>query len=1318
MKSLKLCKKVMAGFVAAAAASGLGSYAALHVAGGAGIALLFAAPVATLLIGAYLSSACAGALQRVTAGALKLAAGETTLDLEPVDEASVALLQAAASMEGLLSGLQPVTDAVLEGHYSVRADEESFRGAHRLLAERVNAAVEAMSQKRDWFIGILDAVSFPIHVTDNNMNWTFMNKPFEELLVKEGRIKDRVQAVGLPCANASANICNTEGCGIHQLQKGVRESFFDWCGSSCKQETSYLLNRKGERIGYVEVVQDLTAIIRNRDYTQVEVERMASNLTKLAMGDLNLDFNVQEPDQYTEAAHTNFLIINGSLENVKDAIGNLIEDAETLVTSAVAGDFQVRADVSRHFGEFLTIIDGVNKTLDVVVDKNDWYEAIIDAVPFPIHVTDNEMKWTFLNKPFEKLLVEAGQIKDRETALGCDCSNAAANICNTTGCGIKQLQKGIKESFFDWHGSKCKQDTSYLVNRKGERIGYVEVVQDLTAIIKNRDYTKAEVDRIAGNLTRLAKGDLDFDLSVAAGDEHTQEARENFLTISGSLAEVKDAVGNLVADAESLVGAALSGNLTHRADASRHSGEYLNIIDGVNRTLDVVVDKNDWYEAIIDAVPFPIHVTDNDMKWTFLNKPFEKLLVEAGQIKDRQSALGCDCSNAAANICNTTGCGIKQLQKGIKESFFDWHGSKCKQDTSYLVNRKGEKIGYVEVVQDLTAIIKNRDYTKAEVERIAENLTRLAKGDLELDLHVDEGDEHTKESRQNFLTISGSLSAVKDAVGNLVTDGEGLVAAALGGNFTYRADASRHLGEYLNIIDGVNKTLDMFLDKTHWYEAIIDAVPFPIHVTDADMNWTFLNKPFEKLLIDAGQIKDRESALGCACSNAAANICNTPNCGIKQLHQGVKESFFDWHGSKCKQETSHLVNRKGEKIGYVEVVQDLTAIIRNRDYTKAEVDRMAQNLLLLADGDLDLELVVQEPDQHTKEAHANFTKINDSLRSVKTAMDNICHITKEIANGDLTVTVMPRSEKDDLMRDLGTMVEKLSEVVMEVKSAADNVAAGSKELSANSEHTSQGASEQAATAEEVSSSMEEMGANIKQTADNALQTERIAVKSAEDAQEGGRAVASTVDAMKEIAGKIGIIEEIARQTNMLALNAAIEAARAGDHGKGFAVVASEVRKLAERSQKAAGEISHLSVSSVKIAERAGELLGTILPNIQKTAELVQEISAASKEQDSGVEQINKAVQGLDSVIQKNAAVAEEMASTAEELSTQAVQLQNTMHFFKVNENGGEYQGVRRTPLTAPRRTFAGEKPQKQPQKKAACGGGVSISLDSDDFERF
>ncbi|MEO5334284.1 MAG: methyl-accepting chemotaxis protein [Magnetococcus sp. YQC-5] len=278
---------------------------------------------------------------------------------------------------------------------------------------------------------------------------------------------------------------------------------------------------------------------------------------------------------------------------------------------------------------------------------------------------------------------------------------------------------------------------------------------------------------------------------------------------------------------------------------------------------------------------------------------------------------------------------------------------------------------------------------------------------------------------------------------------------------------------------------------------------------------------------------------------------------------------------------------------------------------------------------------------------------------------------EKVATGDLSASCeCDTGRKDEAGRlslALNDMVARLRSVVEEVNGAADNVATGSRELSDNAQNLSQGATEQAASIEETSSAMEEMASNIQQNTDNAQTTEKIASQAARDALEGGKSVGQAVEAMKEIAKKISIIEEIARQTNLLALNAAIEAARAGEHGKGFAVVAAEVRKLAERSQTAAGEIGHLSASSVEVAEKTGQIMNKLVPDIQRTAELVQEIATASVEQNQGASQVNIAIQQLDQVIQRNAGASEEMAATADELSGQASRLQEIMEFFKLGQ---------------------------------------------------
>ena len=287
--------------------------------------------------------------------------------------------------------------------------------------------------------------------------------------------------------------------------------------------------------------------------------------------------------------------------------------------------------------------------------------------------------------------------------------------------------------------------------------------------------------------------------------------------------------------------------------------------------------------------------------------------------------------------------------------------------------------------------------------------------------------------------------------------------------------------------------------------------------------------------------------------------------------------------------------------------------------------------------------------------------------SISRALSSAVGLANAVAAGDLDASaeVKTNDEIKDLIDALNLMVGKLKDVVGEVNVAARNVASGSQEMAASSEQLSQGATEQASSTEEASSSVEQMAANIKQNADNAAQTEEIARQSAANATTSGKAVTEAVEAMETIAEKILIVQEIARQTDLLALNAAVEAARAGEHGRGFAVVASEVRKLAERSQAAAQEISGLSGSTVKAAQSAGEMLAKLVPDIQKTADLVSEIAAASNEQNAGAAQINAAIQQLDKVTQQNTSAAEEMSSTAEELAGQAEQLQAAIGYFRM-----------------------------------------------------
>ena len=436
---------------------------------------------------------------------------------------------------------------------------------------------------------------------------------------------------------------------------------------------------------------------------------------------------------------------------------------------------------------------------------------------------------------------------------------------------------------------------------------------------------------------------------------------------------------------------------------------------------------------------------------------------------------------------------------------------------------------------------------------------------------------------------------------------------------------------------------------------------------------------------------------------------------------------------KVTRENMTLANEAAESLSnqirislYIAIILALLVAVSAAVWLSLSISRGLDKAVGLAKavagGDLEQKITVDSNDEVKDMVDALNIMVATLHENARIAA-HLAGLADRVANGDLSVTVTPRSGDDVLGNALKTMVEKLRMVVAETVAAAQNVASGSEQLSSGSQQLSQGASEQAASTEEAAASMEQMAANIKQTADNASQTERIARQSSLDAQASGEAVQRAVAAMQTISEKITIIQEIARQTDLLALNAAIEAARAGDHGRGFAVVASEVRNLAERSQIAASEINALSVDTVKVAQEAGQMLGKLVPDIKRTAELVEDITAACREQDAGANQVNQAIQQLDKVTQQNAAAAEQMSASSEALSAQAEQLQESIAFFHTDKQSGpsHAQGHEQTPATKRIKVARLSAPSSKAKSKSALarkakGDGPILDMDEEDAE--
>jgi len=810
--------------------------------------------------------------------------------------------------------------------------------------------------------------------------------------------------------------------------------------------------------------------------------------------------------------------------------------------------------------------------------------------------------------------------------------------------------------------------------------------------------------------------------------------------IAGGIAILNDASEEALASGEvsRLVAASRAGKLSERGKADQFQGTQRDLIEGINAMLDAIIGPLQFSAGYVDRISkgdIPPKITDayqgdfNEIK-TNLNACIDALgglIAGMKHMSDEHNLGDIDVAIPADKFQGA----YRTMAQGVNDMVAGHIAVKKKAMACVDQFSKGNFDAPLEQFPGKKAFINdNVERLRGNVKSFIAEMQRMSdehnKGDIDVAIPADrfEGAFRVMAQGVNDM-VSGHIAVKKKAMACIADFGRGNIDAQLEkfpGKKAFindtieqlRANLKSFIAEMSRMSDEHNKgDIDVVI-PTERFEGAFRVMAQGVN----DMV--------------AGHIAVKKKAMACIAEFGRGNF-QAP----LEKFPGKKAFIND----TIEQVRTHLISVIQDMDGLVQ------AAVQGKLETRADASKHSGDFRKIVDGvNRTLDAVIGPlnvaadyvariskgdiPPQITDSYNGDFNAIKDNLNILISAMHEVTRAAELIAGGDLSVNVRERSAEDKLMQALSAMITGISRIVTDIRNIAEEVGAASGSISTAATQVSNGATHQAASAEEASSSMEEMVSNIKQNADNAQQTEKIATKSSKDASDSGKSVREAVNAMKEIANKISIIEEIARQTNLLALNAAIEAARAGEHGKGFAVVAAEVRKLAERSQKAAGEINQLSVSTVTVAEKAGEMLDKLVPDIQRTAELVQEITAASREQDTGAEQINKALQQLEKVIQQNASAAEEMASTTEELTTQSDQLTAAIGFFRTADGSTSVrQPVR--PAASSQRT-ASRGPAKNepsnghlaPSKLKSKTNGVNLKMKDkadaldEEFERF
>jgi methyl-accepting chemotaxis protein len=1008
-------------------------------------------------------------------------------------------------------------------------------------------------------------------------------------------------------------------------------------------------------------------------------------------------------------------VIRGVVETVIDRTGQklALQAVGDVVAKAKAGELSTRADIKAE-GDYRIIIDGINEMLDLVVDRVRWYEAMLDAIPFPISVTDNEMNWTFINKPVEEFL----NLK-RKDVIGKQCSNWNANICKTDNCGVTCLRNNKYKTYFDQFGCNFQVDCAYLTDGKGVKIGHIEVVQDISAIVKSKNYMDVELDRLAKNLEQLSIGLTDLDTDVAEGDQYTLIEKGHCEKINKYLLKVKDAINALVNDALLLSKAAVDGRLATRADDTKHQGEYRKIVQGINATMYAVIGPLNVAADYVDKIGrgnIPAKITDN------YNGDFNTIKNSLNNCIDEIGGV----TGEMASLVGAVSKGIL-TQRGAAEGF---HGvyRELIQGMNRLVDSIADPLDDLTTclgrmaVNDLTKKME-KDYpgiwgelkdttnnVHDHLVHIRETVANISNGDLS---DLEEFKNTGKRSGNDTLTPA--FIKLLESIKGVIDEVAMLTGSVTAGDLSRRADESAFQGAYRDIVHGLGGLVEFVAGSLNELMAMLDRLAVKDYTQKIVVNYTGV---WDKLKVAANTTMERSLHI-------QETVVKISNGDLSDLERFKK------------------VDRRS-----------------NNDQLTPAMTRMMEAIKgLIGDTEMLAEAAVEgklsaraDAAKHQGEYRKVVEGINNILDAILKPIGEAADCLQEMSRGNLDTEIKGDYKGDYavIKESLNATLEAMNEILGQVAIAVNQVTTGARQVSDSSQSLSQAATESASSLEEISASMHEMTSQVSMNAENAIQANQLAAQAKSSAEKGNGEMGAMVKAMNDINESassiskiIKAIDEIAFQTNLLALNAAVEAARAGKHGKGFTVVAEEVRNLAQRSATAAKETAEMIEGSIKkteagakIAVETSKALEEIVTGVTKVTDLIGEIASASKEQAEGIAQINQGLSQVDQVTQQVTANSEESASASEELSSQSLQLKQMLGKFRLRKKGfnpasGLPDGITPEMLQMLRSMLQSQQMAAASDMQSGFSGGRStkkkgagfspsdvIALDDDEFGNF